>query len=998
MKQRTMRNSFSYAGLVRHLLVICTMLVLGFNSFAQCGCTFTINAGTGGVTFDGAANGVKPGDVICLQAGTGERIIFTNVRGSADRPVTIKNCGGQVLLGGPNANNGLIFQSSRYFRVTGSGSPGVEYGIKVTQTKSGTSGIQVTGLSSDVEIDHVEITRTGFAGIMAKTDPTSDCSNKSMVRPNFTMYNVKLHNNYIHNIGGEGIYVGNSYYSGTTVYCGSTQYPHEVRGVKIYDNLFDACGWESIQVGSAVQDVDVYNNRVLNYGTADKSAQNGAIQFGLGTSGRLYNNFIKGNPNGTGGQAIVIQGIGQNFVYNNVIVNSPDESITINARPTPLATDIVNRGWLGGTYIINNTIINPGKAAVADFINEAPGNVFYNNLIVLGRDPNWNKLKSSYDWKVANNIVLNSVSEARFANPGADDYSLQSGSPAVNAGRDVASFGVTKDYLGKGRPSGGSWDAGAFEFSGVNTPSPTPSPSPSPGVGTFYRAINLNGAAMVVDGNSWQASTSASGFSYTNGRTFANQSVTLQPATDATRSTMLRSSIWGHNVGLALSGVPAGTYNVYLHVWEDNSPEVYSISLEGRVVQSNFNSGTAGKWSKLGPFTASITDGTINVNTSGGAANLSGLEIWTQSSGGGNQPPVVSNPIVDQIATIGTPFTYTIPSNAFSDPNSGNVLTYTATLSNGSALPGWLSFNASTRAFSGTPTSGSNGVSDIRVTASDGNGGAASDVFTLTVNGSGGSGAFYRAINLNGTALVVDGRSWEASASAPRFSYTNAQTFTNQSVTLQPATDASRGTMIRSSIWGSNIGIAISGVPSGSYQVFLYVWEDNSPEVFSISLEGQVVQSNFNSGSAGSWRKLGPFTANVTDGTINVGARGGSANLSGIEIWSAPAQGASARLAIAESDSFLIEERDSTHIEFTAFPNPFSQVMNVSFTTEQSAATKLVMFDNRGTPLRTLYQANTEAGRTEHLQIESNNMPNGVYMLQLVNGSFIRHLKVVLLR
>lgn len=989
-----MRNKFYYEGFSKCLLVICTVLVVSSNAFAQCGCTFTINAGAGGVTFDGAAKGVKPGDVICLQAGARERVVFTNIRGSADKPVTIKNCGGQVLLGGANANNGLVFSSSRYFRVTGSGSPGVEYGIKVTQTKSGTSGIQVTGLSSDVEIDHVEITRAGFAGIMAKTDPTSDCSNKSMVRPNFTMYNVKLHNNYIHHVGGEGVYVGNSYYSGTTVFCGSTQYPHEVRGVKIYDNLFDACGWESIQVGSAVQDVDVYNNRVLNYGTADVNSQNGAIQFGLGTSGRLYNNFIKGNPNGTGGQAIVIQGIGQNFVYNNVIVNSPDESITINARPTPLATDIVNRGWLGGTYIINNTIVNPGKAAVADFVNEAPGNVFYNNLIVLGRDPNWNKLKSYYDWKVTNNIVVNSISEARFVNPGADDYSLQSGSPAVNAGRDVASFGVTKDYLGKARPSGGSWDAGAFEFGGAITQSPTP----SPGLGSFYRAINLNGAATVVDGNSWQASTSAPGFSYSNGRTFANQSVTLQPATDASRASMLRSSIWGNNVGLALSGVPVGTYNVYLYVWEDNSPEVFSISVEGRVVQSNYNSGTTGKWSKLGPFTANITDGTINVGTSGGAANLSGLEIWTQSSGGGNQPPVVSNPIADQIATIGARYNYTIPSNAFTDPNAGNVLTYTATLSNGSALPGWLSFNASTRAFSGTPTSGSSGILDIRVTASDGNGGTVSDVFKLTINGSDGSATFYRAINLNGPALVVDGKNWEASASAARFSYTNGQTFTNQSVTLKPATDASRGTMIRSSIWGGNVGIAISGVPSGSYQIFLYVWEDNFPEVFSISLEGNVVQSNFNSGSAGSWKKLGPFNANITDGTINVGARGGAANFSGIEIWSAPAQGASARLATAESDTFLIEEQDSTRIEFTAFPNPFSQAMNVSFTTEQAAATRLVMFDNKGNRLRTLYQANTEAGRTEHLQIESDNMPNGVYMLQLVNGTFVRHLKVVLLR
>ena len=440
--------------------------------FGQCGCTFTIPPGPAGVTFDGNAKGVKPGDVICLQAGSLERVLFMNIKGSPDNPIIIKNCGGQVLLGGPNANSGLVFWSSRYFRITGAGDPSQQYGIKITQTKPSTSGIVVTSLSSDVEIDHVEITNTGFAGIMAKTDPTSDCSNTAMVRPNFTMNNIKLHNNYVHHIGGEGFYIGNSFYAGTTVYCGSTQYPHEVRGVRIYDNLFDGCGWESIQVGSAVQDVEVYNNKIYNYGTADINSQNGGIQFGLGTSGRLYNNFIKGNPNGTGGQAIIIQGIGNNYVYNNVIVNSPDESITVNTKPTPLATDIVNSGWLGGTYIINNTIVNPGKAAIADFVNQAPGNVFYNNLIITGADPIWNKLKPYYDWTLSNNIVLNSIAAAKFVNPGLDDYNLQSSSPAINVGRDVASFGVTKDFEGRGRPAGAAWDVGAFELAGSGNQKP----------------------------------------------------------------------------------------------------------------------------------------------------------------------------------------------------------------------------------------------------------------------------------------------------------------------------------------------------------------------------------------------------------------------------------------------------------------------------------------------------------------------------------------------
>src|SRR5690606_423119 len=118
-------------------------------------------------------------------------------------------------------------------------------------------------------------TKAGFAGIMAKVDPSTNCANKAPERPNYTMFNARIHHCYFHDISGEGIYLGNSFFGGTTVYCGSTQYPHEVRGVRIHDNLLESTGWESIQVGSAVSDVEIYNNRIYNYGAANNPSQNG---------------------------------------------------------------------------------------------------------------------------------------------------------------------------------------------------------------------------------------------------------------------------------------------------------------------------------------------------------------------------------------------------------------------------------------------------------------------------------------------------------------------------------------------------------------------------------------------------------------------------------------------------------------------------------------------------------------------------------------------------
>jgi Ca2+-binding RTX toxin-like protein len=46
-------------------------------------------------------------------------------------------------------------------------------------------------------------------------------------------------------------------------------------------------------------------------------------------------------------------------------------------------------------------------------------------------------------------------------------------------------------------------------------------------------------------------------------------------------------------------------------------------------------------------------------------------------------------------------FTYTFPENTFTDPDSGDKLTYTATLMDGSPLPNWLTFNPDTRTLSG---------------------------------------------------------------------------------------------------------------------------------------------------------------------------------------------------------------------------------------------------------------------------------------------------------
>ena len=98
-----------------------------------------------------------------------------------------------------------------------------------------------------------------------------------------------------------------------------------------------------------------------------------------------------------------------------------------------------------------------------------------------------------------------------------------------------------------------------------------------------------------------------------------------------------------------------------------------------------------------------------------------------------NNPPTVATAIPDQSATAGTAFSYVFPANTFSDADTGDTLSYTATKTDDTALPTWLAFAATTRTFSGTPQATDAGTVAVKVTASDGNGGSVSDTFDITV-------------------------------------------------------------------------------------------------------------------------------------------------------------------------------------------------------------------------------------------------------------------------
>ena len=94
-----------------------------------------------------------------------------------------------------------------------------------------------------------------------------------------------------------------------------------------------------------------------------------------------------------------------------------------------------------------------------------------------------------------------------------------------------------------------------------------------------------------------------------------------------------------------------------------------------------------------------------------------------------NSAPTVATEIPDQTAMSGTAFSYEVPAATFTDAD-GDTLTYMATLDDDSMLPSWLSFDAATRTFSGTPTTAE--TVSVKVTASDASD-SVSDTFDIVV-------------------------------------------------------------------------------------------------------------------------------------------------------------------------------------------------------------------------------------------------------------------------
>ncbi|MCF6437247.1 LamG domain-containing protein [Pseudoalteromonas sp. MMG022] len=513
-----------------------------------------------------------PGTVLCVKGapeGASHELRIENVAGTAEAPITVINSGGQVVFKNLDSNGyidtAIEVLNSQHLHITGSGNQAYEYGFKI-DGRVGTirKGVAYYKRSSDIELDHIEVGYTSQSGLNLKT--FSNCSDGSVPAryaeqgetPQFydayneplvlhdtpeqyqkehmhdynndgvinhldasskgdmTFYNASYHDNYIHNTGTEGMYIGSNgsyrlykasehadpfHLPGSGMggnerrICQYYQIPDQQQqvafgdynepmagqlvGVKIYNNIVDRTGWDSINVKSSAVDCEVFSNQVTNFSTKNYNRdQIGAISLQTNTHCDVYRNTLEGGTEGGYGMGVHAPTLG-GVIANNVIkdagkggqygkesaiqvrFNTDDEHHKMyDEQDQHIPWQQIYQGK--SHHVINNTIINPVKESV-DFRIYRETHSVANNLIIPDSTP----MDVAGDVIVASN--LNTSADTLEGGNDAP-YALKVGTSAQNTGTDMpAEYGVeatrlTTDLVNITRPLQGAYDIGALEY------------------------------------------------------------------------------------------------------------------------------------------------------------------------------------------------------------------------------------------------------------------------------------------------------------------------------------------------------------------------------------------------------------------------------------------------------------------------------------------------------------------------------------------------------
>lgn len=415
---------------------------------------------------------IGPGKTMCLKAGKYYNIRFEGLRGAESNPILIKPWGGEVIID-TTSPYGIKISNCQFVKMDGLADG--QRKIRILRTKG--TGISIDDRSTDIEIAWLEIGHTGLSGIVAKSDP--DCSFNS-TRDSFLMKNIIIRDNFLHDIGLEGMYIGSTYFFGRTIHCGdkdTTVLPHVNHNVHIYNNLIYKTGYDGIQVSSTVKNCFIHDNTIWYDSQLKQPGQMSGIIIGTGNALECYNNTI---INGAGhGIEIHSQG---GKIYNNVIINNGR-----SYRPNTQGVYVKPGIFVGYNLynpdnlaykIYNNTIYRPKSEGIKFSNTNSPVNEFINNVVVdpgvwdyydslnIPLERSFLNIDPGINFIAQTNYFTRDTLAPHFVDTKTFNLMVSEDSPLVDAGTNLGNQGVLFDRNNAPRPQGKAFDIGAFEHYG----------------------------------------------------------------------------------------------------------------------------------------------------------------------------------------------------------------------------------------------------------------------------------------------------------------------------------------------------------------------------------------------------------------------------------------------------------------------------------------------------------------------------------------------------
>jgi len=383
------------------------------------------------------------GDTVVISPSRTSAITLSNIIGSPGSWITFTNpSDAQITIADASSAIGQMrISGCRYIRLLGNNYSSETYGIRL-------NGVWIGGClgvvnTKDIEIAYIEAYNASHVGIgMSQCWAPWACVDTEI------MENVTIHHNYIHDVGGEGMYLGKS---------SRTNAP-KFRDVQIYNNRIENCGWDGIQLGQTIgENNNIYNNTLKNIGHGGTNIHcwsTGVHQtapcpgqwFGIVTNPEnygvnIYRNYV---------QDVHFTAISTHFdsdgpvdIYDNVVWNAGYRGISVQSG-------------IGLSTVINNTVVSSVRG-ISTRNGDTTGEVRY-NLVIANSSGG-----ISSDYSTQNdNRTQSSIATENFVNAATGDFRLTTTSPAKDAG--IGTGYSTVDFDGNTRPHDSAPDIGAYEY------------------------------------------------------------------------------------------------------------------------------------------------------------------------------------------------------------------------------------------------------------------------------------------------------------------------------------------------------------------------------------------------------------------------------------------------------------------------------------------------------------------------------------------------------